>query len=866
MTGDVSLQHFTGADHVDPVIAALITRKLKAGQMPPPDKPRPDQSSIDAFVAALEPVAMSAIAKATPAPSGRPAEIIPFAHTGDAMSVKVQNAMVHQICTQCHNDSQKAGGVSMLALDMATLPEKQPDLAETMIAKLRSGMMPKPAAAKKPDSASIHAFVVSLESRIDRAAALHPDPGYRSFQRLNRTEYAEAIQQMLGLQVDVGEWLPPDTMSHNFDNIADVQEPSPTLLQSYLDAAYQISLLAVGDPHAAPSSPSYAASDTASQLQHVPGTPHGTRGGLSVVHTFPADGSYVFKMLYFGTPEQRVYGSTVEDERMEVSVDGRPVAMFTVDPQMSETDPHGLNVETPEIHVSAGPHVIAAAFLKRFDGPIDDLLTPHRYTLADQNIGNAQGITTVPHLRELTIAGPFRVTGVGDTVSRRKIFICRPVGADTEMPCATKIVTKVATEAYRHPVGAEELKSLMGYYALGRKQGDFEKGIQVALQAVLANPRFLFRLEPVPASIHAGQTYEIGDFALASRLSYFVWAAAPDAELLKLAQAGRLHEPAVLDRQVRRMLKDPRSFSLSARFAAQWLRLQDVDKVRPDALDYPQYDSTLADAMKKETEFFFDGIVKGDRSVLDLLTADYSYVNEPLAKYYGIPGVAGAQFQKVSLAGTHRRGLLGEGSILVQTSVASRTDPVLRGKWVLEVLLGQPPPPPPPGVNTDLDTSSKAVQDGKRLSVRERMAEHRANPACASCHSVIDPIGLALENFDPTGQWRIADNGVPVDASTTLYDGTNMVGLDGLVDALLKHEDTFLRVFTENLMTYALGRQLQYYDMPAVRGIVAKAALDHNHFSAFVLGVVNSPAFQMSKQQAVSSDSNQADQKGRKRF
>ncbi|MDE3155902.1 MAG: DUF1592 domain-containing protein, partial [Acidobacteriota bacterium] len=419
-------------------------------------------------------------------------------------------------------------------------------------------------------------------------------------------------------------------------------------------------------------------------------------------------------------------------------------------------------------------------------------------------------------------------------------------------------------EAYRRPLTASELGDLMHFYALGRKQGDFENGVRMALQAILASPHFLFRLERVPVSARPGQDYRIGDLSLASRLSYFLWATPPDAELVKLAQQGRLHEPAVLDAQVKRMLQDPRSYALATRFAAQWLRLQDVDKVEPDDLLYPQYDATLGQSMKEETEHFFDSIVKGDRDVMDLLTADYTYVNQQLAAFYGIKGVAGPQFRRVSLVGTHRRGILGEGSILVETSVANRSDPVLRGKWVLEVLLGQPPPPPPPGVNTDLDATASAVQNGKPLSVRERMEEHRANPFCASCHSVIDPIGLSLENFDPTGHWRINDNGVPVDASTTLYDGTKMVGLPGLVQAMLKHQTTFLNVFTENLMAYATGRRIHYYDMPTVRAIVHEAALNGNRFSSFVLGVVNSDAFRMSRAGALSADSRQPDHHGQK--
>jgi hypothetical protein len=847
-TGDVSLEHFEGADHIDPLIAALMTRKLKTGQMPPPDQPRPDKEAVDALVAALEPVAMSAIAKKdTPAPAA-PIQVIPFPHKGDAMPVTAQNAMVHQICTQCHNDRQKAGGISMEPLDMATVPDHA-ELAERMIAKLRAGMMPPPTAPKRPDVASIHAFAVSLENRVDRLAAQHPDPGFRDFQQLNRAEYARSIRTMLGLDLDVSRWLPPDTMSHNFDNIAEAQSFSPTLLQSYLSAADQISRLAVGDPTATPTSFTYDADHFANQTKHVADAPIGTRGGISVVHVFPADGTYRFKLLFYGTPVGNLFGLTAGNEQIEIAVNGRRMALLDVDPRLSELDRQGLSIETPPIQIEAGPQQISAAFVKHWDGPVDDLIAPHQFSLADPQIGEGPGITTVAHLRSVTIAGPFKVTGVSETVSRERIFVCRPVSAADEIPCARRIVTNLATQAYRRPATPQDIDAVMRFYEQGRKGGDFESGVRTALQAILASPDFLFRIETKPAAVHAMRVrtdaYRIDDVELASRLSYFLWALPPDADLLKVASAGRLHEPAVFDAQVRRMLKDPRSMALSTRFASLWLRLQDTDKVHPDALMYADYDGTLAHDMKRETQLFFDSIVKGDRSVLDLLTADYTFLNQNLAAFYGIKNVAGDQFRRVSLEGTHRRGLLGQGSILVETSVADRTSPVLRGKWVLEVLLGSPPPPPPPNVPPLDDTN--AVSDGKPLSVRERMEEHRKNPACASCHRVIDPIGLALENFDPTGHWRTTDNGVPVDPKGQLYDGSKVDGLEGLDQALLKHQDTFIRVFTENLMAYAIGRPVQYFDMPTIRSIDRTAAQNSNRFSSFILGIVKSPAFRMKK-------------------
>jgi hypothetical protein len=529
---------------------------------------------------------------------------------------------------------------------------------------------------------------------------------------------------------------------------------------------------------------------------------------------------------------------------MEVSVDGERVALLDINPRMSESDPSGLNIKTSPIPVKAGPRRVSAAFIERFSGPVNDLLAPIEHTLADSQIGNDYGITTLPHLRHLSISGPQRVTGVSETPSRREIFSCRPTSAADALPCATEIVSRLATEAYRRPVSEQDLEGLMSFYDTGAAGRDFESGIRTALQAILASPHFVFRLEPEPPAAEPGKSYRLSDRDLASRLSYFLWAAGPDAELLALAgERGALADRATLERQVRRMLADPRSETLATRFAAQWLRLQDLERLHPDALLYPQYDRTLADAMRRETELFFENLIREDRSVFELLTADYTFVNERLARHYGIPGVNGSRFRRVQLGDESRRGLLGHGSILALTSVADRTSPVLRGKWVLEVLLGSPPPPPPPNVPDLAET--KTVSGGKLLTVRERLEEHRSNPACTSCHQVIDPIGLALENFDVTGAWRIKDSGAPIDATGELYDGTPLDGPAGLRRALLKRSQTFIRTFTEYLMTFALGRRVEYYDMPTVRAIAREAAANDHRMSSFVLGVVRSPAFQM---------------------
>jgi hypothetical protein len=549
-------------------------------------------------------------------------------------------------------------------------------------------------------------------------------------------------------------------------------------------------------------------------------------------------------------PTGQLYGSVVRGEQIEFSINGERKAVLDINPRMSEADANGMNIKSPSIFVKAGQHRVAAAFIKRFDAAVDDLLAPIEYTLADSQIGSAFGVTTLPHVRDFAITGPHKVTGLSDTSSRRRIFTCRPLSAAEEIPCATQIVTRLAGQAYRRPVEAADVSGLMTFYAQGRKDGgNFESGIKMALQAMLASPQFIFRLEETPSTLKPGQTFRITDFDLASRLSYFLWASVPDKELIAAATQGTLKNPAVFEKQVRRMLADPKSEALATRFAAQWFRLQDLEQIKPDALAYPAYDHLLSEGMRRETEMLFDALIHEDRPVTELLTADFTFVNERLAAHYGIAKVSGSDFRRVQLTDPNRRGILGHGSVLMLTSVADRTSPVLRGKWVLEVLLGSPPPPPPP--NVPAFDESNATDGGRLLTVRERMEQHRKNPACSSCHRVIDPLGLALENFDVTGAWRIRDNGNAVDPTGVLYDGTNMDGPQGLRAALLKHQDAFVLSFTENLMTYALGRRVEFYDMPAIRAIIRDAAKKDNRIAAFILGVAKSNAFQMSRAEKV---------------
>jgi len=789
---------------------------------------------------------------------GKPAPAMAVSHGSGALAIDAQSALVKQYCVTCHNDKGKAGGLSLAAFDPSHIVDNT-IVTEKMVRKLRAGMMP-PAGARRPDEATLTAFAQTLETEIDKVAALNPNPGWRPFQRLNRAEYERAIRDLLSVDVDVTAFLPADTISEGFDNVADAQTFSPALMEGYLRAASRVAALAVGDPDSSASESSYKLPKTQSQLSRAEGAPLGTRGGLSVVHTFPADGEYVFRMTMFAEPLGLLFGSTSPGEKIEISIDGERVAIFDIDPRMSE-EKTGLSLKTPPVHVKAGPQRVSAAFLQRFEGPVNDLIAPIDHTLADTEIGVAFGITTLPHLRDLTIVGPHRVTGVSDTASRRRIFTCRPTTAVEEASCAGQIVKRLATDAFRRPVSDRDFARLMTFYARGRADRSFEYGVAKALEAILASPQFLFRLEEVPTTRRADGTYRLSDVELASRVSFFLWGLGPDAELRSLADQGRLTAPGVLSAQVSRMLADPRAEAVSTRFASQWLRLQDLEQVFPDPIAYPYYDKTLADSLRRETELFFDSLVREDRPLLDLLTADYTFANERVARHYGLANVSGNAFQRVQVP-DYRRGIVGHGSVLTLTSIAERTSPVMRGKWIMEVLLGSPPPPPPPNVPALEET--KGTSEGKVLSVRERMEEHRRNPACTSCHKVIDPLGLALDNFDATGAWRIKDNEVPIDSAGELYDGSRIEGPDGLRAALLKHQDVFLLSFTENLMTYALGRRMAPSDMPMVRGIVRDARKHNLTVSAFVTAVANSAAFRMAAPDAPApKNANDADRAAR---
>ena len=746
------------------------------------------------------------------------------------LSVADQRKLIDRYCIGCHSVKDHAGGLTLEGADLAQVA-RDPRTWEKVIRELRAGMMPPPG-EPRPDFAAEQALRASLEDaidlRVERAA------GTRSPQRLSRVEYARAVHDLLDLDVDGNALLPPDAAQPSPAEVADGESYSPAVMEEYLRAADRVAALALGEPNAPTSSVTYAVSSAASQMRAVDGAPAGTRGGVSVLHSFPADGQYAFSVRLQATPNGALIGGGSPDEQVEISIDGERVALLVVDPRTSGR----TELKTPRIFVKAGPQRVSAAFLQRLSGVTDDLVAPIESTVGDATA--MPQVLQLPRLQHLNVTGPFDATDVSDTPSRRRVFRCRPVKSEEQEPCARSILSELAERAYRRPLEDDDVDALVKFYLDGT---DFESGIRAALRAILASPQFVLRVERQPSDVAPGEIYRITDAELASRLSFFLWSSLPDQELIDAAREGRLHARDELESQVKRMLADPRSDALASRFAAEWLGLGRLDTVTPDPLLYPNYDRTLAVSLRRETELLFDSVVRDDSSVLDLLTADYTFVDERLAAHYKIPGVLGNRFRRVVIEDEHRLGLLGQGSILMMTSRADRTSSPARGKWVLETLLGVAPPPPPPDEppleNTD------AIRDGHRLSGRARLEAHRADPACASCHEIMDPIGVALENYDVTGLWRIHDEGAPIDAQAALFDGTVVSGPAELRAVLLRYQDAFIATFTENLMSYALGRRVEYYDMPAIRDIDRDAAAAGNKFSAFVLGIVQSAAFQL---------------------
>jgi hypothetical protein len=741
--------------------------------------------------------------------SARPALPLQTAAARPSAPASPHQALLNQYCITCHNQQAKTGGLALDTMDFERVG-KDAEVWERVVRKLRTGMMP-PSGAKRPERAALDGFATELETRLDRAAALSPNPGTPALHRLNRTEYANAIRDLLALDVDVAVLLPADDSNDGFDNIADALSVSPSLIQGYVSAAMKISRRAVGDRTLVPSQTTYLAPAGLVQDRNIEGLPMGTRGGMLVKHTFPLDGEYQIAAAGGGGPGGARGGGGGTD----ITIDGQSIPA------------------RGRVPIPAGPHTIGVAVVEaRKSGGVDDAYSDYRVNSA---FGVGGGIQSV------SITGPYNATGSGVTPSRRRIFVCTPQTPAEETPCARKIVKALASRAFRRPILEDaEIETLMSFYAQGRKEADFETGIQQALARVLVAPRFLFRNEDEPAGVKDGTAYRLNDLAVASRLSFFLWSSVPDDELLNIANSGKLKDPVVLEQQVRRMLTDPKSDALLKNFGGQWLYLRELASAQPDT---KEFDDNLRQAMRRETEMLFESVIREDRSIVTLLDADYTFVNERLARHYGIPNIRGDYFRRITLdKDSPRRGLLGQGSILTVTSTATRTSPVLRGKWILQNILGTPPPNPPPGVEINLEPDPKAP---KPTTLRQRLELHRVKPVCASCHKIMDPLGFSLENFDMIGKWRDADAGTKIDASGTIVDGTPLAGPADLRKVLLSRSDAFVTVTTEKLMTYALGRGVEYYDMPAVRAIVRDAAKNDRRFSSLVMGIVKSAPFQM---------------------
>jgi mono/diheme cytochrome c family protein len=726
-----------------------------------------------------------------------------------------ETAFLTQYCLGCHNQRAKVAGLALDTLDLARVGSDA-DTWEKVVKKVRTGMMP-PSGARRPERAALDGFAAQLEERLDKAVDPNAALLTPALHRLNRTEYANAIRDLLALDVNVNVLLPADGSSQGFDNLAEALAVSPSLIQGYVSAAMKISRLAVGDKTMGPSQVTFSPPPGLAQDRHIDGLPLGTRGGMLIHHTFPLDAEYDFALGGRGGGPGGGIDVTLDGEQVKVD-----------------------NPRSFRLKVTAGPHTLGLSLPDRQRGAgVDEIYSDFRTNAVFTNPGG------VPNL---VITGPLNIMGLGDTPSRRKLFICRATSQGDETSCARTILTTLARRAYRGPVTAAEIDTLMEFYRRGRQAGDFESGIQEALARVLVAPRFVYRAEEEPATIASGQAYRVSDLDLASRLSFFLWSSIPDDELLDVATRGRLRDPKVLNQQIKRMLADAKGNALVENFAGQWLYLRELDHVQTEAKNF---DENLRQSFRRETELLFETIVRDDRSLIDLLDADYTFVDERLARHYGIPNVRGSYFRRVQLApDSPRRGLLGQGSMLTVTSIATRTSPVSRGKWVLENLLGTPAPVPPPGVETNLGGAEAA----KTSSLRQRLEAHRASPVCASCHRIMDPMGFALENFDLIGEWREFDGPTRIDSTGQLADGTPVNGPRDLRQAVLSRSDAFMTTATEKLYTYALGRPVHSYDMPTVRGIVRRAAANDNRFSSLVMGIIESDAFQKRiKKQAVGS-------------
>jgi hypothetical protein len=746
-----------------------------------------------------------------------------------------EKAAITRYCVGCHNAKTKTSGLELDSLS-AEAVSKHPEAWEKVVRRLRARYMP-PAGLPRPDEKTYNAIVSSLEAQLNSAAAAKPNPGRPdTFRRLNRTEYRNAIRDLLALDVDVSALLPSDEVSHGFDNVT-VGDLSPSLLERYLSAARKISRLAVGLPSRSPGGVTVNLPPDLTQEEHFEDLPLGTRGGMVLNHTFPLDAQYEIQLRLARDRNEHVEGLT-GDHQVELMLDGERMKLFTVKKPGSGNDHHVVDQDlNVRLFVKAGPHTIAVAFPKQPSVLLETERQPYQ---AHFNMDRHPRIR--PAVYSVSVNGPYDAKGAGDTPSRRRIFACRPTVPADENACAKTILTTLVRRAYRRPATDSDITVPMKFYQQARATEGFEGGIEMALRAVLVSPEFLFRVEQDPAGVAPKSPYKLTDLELASRLSFFLWSSIPDDELLDAAIKGELHTPAVLNQQTRRMLADPRSKVLATNFAEQWLYLRNLTSMTPDMRLFPDFDDNLRQAFRQETELFFESIMREDRSILDLLRANYSFVNERLAKHYGIPNIYGSRFRRVTFANEGTRGgLLRHGSVLTVTSYATRTSPVIRGKWVLENLLGIVPPPPPPFV----PALKESHDEGKVLTMRQRLAAHRDNPACSSCHKLMDPVGFPLENFDAVGRWRTIDAATPIDVAGALPDGSQFNGVTGLEKAILARPEIFAATFTEKLLTYALGRGVGPSDAPAVRQIVREVQPSDYRFSNFILRIVNSTPFQM---------------------
>jgi len=747
-----------------------------------------------------------------------------------------------QYCYGCHNTAAKTRGVeSALRLTLDQLDtahiEKDPEVWEKVVRKLRAGMMP-PSGLPRPKPEVLESAIVFVENELDRTAKVHiPAPGLH---RMNRTEYANAIRDLLDIQIDPGKFLPSDDSTRGFDNNAGALGISPTLLEGYVSAAGKISRLAIGDV-STPVQTTYRVAEDTDQDYHVEGMPFGTRGGMIQEHEFPADGDYNIKITPISKGNM---GNTnpfgeIPGEKLEVVLDGERLHVFQWDTDRQRGD-GTFDFKFP---AKAGRHTVVVTFLATNYAPGTDL--NEHFLRSTIETGGLPGYRFFPHVGKFVIDGPYDAKGASDTAARRRIFVCKPASASQETACARQIIANLAKKAFRRPLKDQDTEVLLGFYQRGRNEKDFDTGIEMALRRILADPEFVFRREAEPTNLAAGQIYRISDLELASRLSFFIWSSIPDNELLNLASQNKLHDNAVLEQQVRRMLKDPRSSQLVSNFAGQWLSLRALQSQTPVPSEYPDFDDVLRQAMRKETEMFVTSVVQEDRPVTDLLDANYTFLNERLAVHYGIPNIYGSNFRRVELPPEFdmRRGLIGKGSFLTVSSVPNRTSPVNRGKFTLQIFLGVDPPAPPPNVEINI-TPGNNTHGGMKPTMRDQMEMHRKNEPCFSCHKIMDPIGLVLENFDGVGQYRTEDDGSPINPAGQLVDGTKLNGIADLRGALVKYSPQFVRVVTEKLMIYALGRGTEYYDMPLVRSIVHQAEADRYRFSSLIMAVVKSEPFQ----------------------